>query len=219
MSKSILAAFIRARVATGAALINEATSAYSADALYLATANSSQELTLAIGALPMGKAGVVGKQYKAIGEAIAKGQKAMLAALPNGEGWIGARHGAFSKADKDTRAAYLQAHAIGVEAFRTELEASGAFPEKVIKTDEEKAKAKTEKAEAEAKKQAEAVNAARKAIIDSGEFVAKSDILTVDKLSTSMLIDELMTRKPESFSAESAALLAQLVATLSPVTA
>jgi hypothetical protein len=219
MSKSILAAFIRARVATGAALINEAASAYSADALYLATANSSQELAGAVAALPMGKFGVIGKQYKAIGEAIAKGQKAMLAALPNGEGWIGARHGAFSKATKETREEYLSAHAVGVEAFRAELEASGAFPEKVSKTDEEKAKAKTEKAEAEAKKQAEAVNAARKAIMDSGEFIAKSDIVTIDKLATSALIDELMTRKPESFSAESLAMLASLVATLSPVTA
>lgn len=208
---SALASLINARNLSGVDLINHFADAFSQDAMHYVNANNSQPLDMAIACLPMGKAQIKGKQNQALGEAIAQGVKATREALPNSQGWIGAVHGAFSKASKETRTPYLMAHAQGIEAFKASLITSGAFPDKVSRTDEEKAAIKAEKADKAAQAQAETMKAARDALIASGEFIAKSDVITIDKMSTSLLVDALISRDADTFSPETLGMLAALV--------
>lgn len=207
MAFSALAQSINARNLSGESLIDLFTRDFSSDSMHFVNANNSQPLDLGIQALPMGKAQIKGNQNKAIGDAIGQGVKAMKALLPDEQGWVGAVRGPFSKASKETRTPYLVAHAAGVEVFRASLVGSGAFPERVTRTDEEKAQAKKEKAEKAEKAQSEAMDAARAALMASGEFIARADVLTIDKLATSALIDELVTRTGDTISSESLALL------------
>lgn len=191
MARSALASLIVARNATPETLRTLVVQAFADDARHLADANNGQPLADALAALPMGKAQVKGAQNKALGDAIALGVQAMREALPNGAGWIGAVNGPFSKASKEARTPYLEALAVGVEAFRASIDASEAFADKVKLTPEERAAKKAEREAMQAEENAKMQQAAIQAAIDAGQVVPRDSVRTLADYAPSALIDAI----------------------------
>lgn len=215
MSVSKLADFINARNLSGVALASHLTGAFADDAMHLVNANNSQPLTLAAQSLPMGKKAITGKQNQAIGAAIGHAVKAMADALPDGQGWIGAVHGAFGKAPKEARAPYLAAHAIGVAAFGQSLADSGEFTDKAPKTDAQKAAEKAEKEEKAQKAAAEQKAAVKAAMLASGEVIDPAAVRDIGQFSLFALAEHMAARvaSGETLSDQTRAMLAAMLET------
>lgn len=191
MAKSALALFVRTRLATGGALVTMARDAFAADLLHYVTANNDQCVTESISALPMGGEKVKGKQYQAIGDAIAKAYKACQSAMPDGRGFVSAGRGSFSAQPADFRTPYLAAHAQAVALFGDVLTESGAFADKAPLTPEEKAAKKAEKEEAQALALAEKAQALIDARVAAGELVKRENVHMLGDYSAGALIDQL----------------------------
>ena len=198
MSK--LATLILATVSKGAAKAAIYSEAFSQDALFLVTANNDQNLTDAVKALPASKASgaITSPQFSALGDAIGKACKALRDALPDGAGWIGARSGAFSKATKEARAPYLQAHATACEVFSRTLADSIHWrdlteQEREAQKAEREAKREEKKAEKAAQDAAQA-EALRVALVQSGEYIHRDSLpVTLGAASPAELIGALVT--------------------------
>lgn len=196
MSKSALALFIRTITADASTLRTMAADAFSADALHLVTANNGQPLADAMASLPANAKGdkIKGSKNLELAGCIDAGVAAMVAALPNNSGWVGAARGSFARASKEDRAPYLSAHADGVAAFVSALNASEAWADKVQKTKEEKAAEKAEKDAAKAEALAKEVESAINARIENGEIVRAEYVHTLNDFSADALIIELSSR-------------------------
>lgn len=193
MAKSALALFVRTRLATGGALVTMASEAFAADLMHYITANNDQCLTESIGALPMGGDKVKGKQYQAIGDAIAKAFKVAQSALPDERGFVSAGRGGFAAQPADFRAPYLAAHAQAVALFGDVLTESGAFADRTPLSAEEKAAKKAEKEEKEALVVAEKAQALIAAKIDAGELVKRESVRMLADFAPVALIEQLAT--------------------------
>lgn len=194
MAKSALALFVRTRLATGGALVTMARDAFAADLLHYITANNDQCVAESIASLPMGGEKVKGKQYQAIGDAIAKAYKAAQSALPDGRGFVSAGRGSFSAQSAEFRAPYLAAHAQAVALFADVLTESGAFADKTPLTPEEKAAAKAEKEEKAARAIAEKAQALIDAKVAAGELVKRENVHMLGDYAPSALIAEINAR-------------------------
>lgn len=193
MAKSALAQFIRTRLATGGALVTLAGDAFASDLMHYITANNDQCLTESIASLPMGGDKVKGKQYQAIGDAIAKAFKAAQASLPDGRGFVSAGRGGFAAQPADFRAPYLAAHAQAVALFGDVLTESGAFAERIALSAEEKAAARAEKEEAAALVVAEKAQALIDAKVAAGELVKRENVRQLADFAPVALIEQLAT--------------------------
>lgn len=211
MAKSALAQFIRTRLATGGALVTLAGEAFASDLMHYITANNDQCLTESIGALPMGGEKVKGKQYQAIGDAIAKAFKAAQASLPDGRGFVSAGRGGFAAQSADFRAPYLAAHGQAVALFAEVLTESGAFADRTPLTAEEKASAKAEKEEKAAVAIAEKAQALIDAKVAAGELVKRENVRQLADFAPVALIEQLATLT-HAMSAEDVAHLAEVLA-------
>ena len=211
MAKSALALFVRTRLATGGALVTMASDAFAADLLHYVTANNDQCVAESINALPVGGDKVKGKQYQALGDAIAKAYKACQSALPEGRGFVSAGRGTFSAQKADFRAPYLAAHAQAVALFGDVLAESGAFADRIPLTPEERAAKKAEKEEKEALAVAEKAQALIDAKIASGELVKRENVHALSDYAPSALIAEINERI-HALSADDVAELAEIVA-------
>lgn len=194
MAKSALAQFIRTRLATGGALVTMAREAFAADLMNYISANNDQCLTESIASLPMGGEKVKGKQYQAIGDAIAKAFKAAQASLPDGRGFVSAGRGGFASQSAEFRAPYLHAHGQAVALFAEVLTESGAFADRTPLTAEEKAAAKAEKEEAAALVVAEKAQALIDAKVAAGELVKRENVHMLGDYAPSTLIAEINAR-------------------------
>lgn len=193
MARSALALFVRTRLATGGALVTLAGEAFASDLMHYITANNDQCLTESISALPMGGDKVKGKQYKALGDAIARAFKAAQASLPDGRGFVSAGRGGFASQSAEFRAPYLAAHAQAVALFGDVLTESGAFAERVALSAEEKEAKKAEKEEAQAFVVAEKAQALIDAKIDAGELVKRENVRKLADFAPVALIEQLAT--------------------------
>lgn len=211
MARSALALFVRTRLATGGALVTLAAEAFSADLMHYITANNDQCLTESIGALPMGGDKVKGKQYKALGDAIARAFKAAQSSLPDGRGFVSAGRGGFAAQPADFRAPYLAAHAQAVALFGDVLTESGAFADRTPLSAEEKEAKKAEKEEAQALVVAEKAQALIDAKIDAGELVKRENVRKLADFAPVALIEQLATLT-HALSAEDVQALADVLA-------
>lgn len=211
MSKSALALFVRTRLATGGALVTLAAEAFSADLMHYITANNDQCLTESIGALPMGGDKVKGKQYKALGDAIARAFKAAQASLPDERGFVSAGRGGFAAQPADFRAPYLAAHAQAVALFGEVLTESGAFADRTPLSAEEKEAKKAEKEEAQALVVAEKAQALIDAKVEAGELVKRENVRKLADFAPVALIEQLATLT-HALSAEDVQALADVLA-------
>lgn len=191
MAKSALALFVRTRLATGGALVTMARDAFASDLMHYITANNDQCVAESIASLPMGGDKVKGKQYQAIGDAIAKAYKAAQASLPDGRGFVSAGRGGFAAQPADFRAPYLAAHGQAVALFADVLTESGAFADRAPLTAEEKAAAKAEKEEKAAVAVAEKAQALIDAKVASGELVKRENVHTLADYSALALLEQL----------------------------
>lgn len=193
-TKSAFAHLIGLLNATPEHVRAQAIIAFSSDALHLVTANNGQPLIDAAQAFPVTKNDKIkGPKNVALADALSAGIQAIRAALPvndkgDASGWIGAANGPFSKAALSVRTPYLQAHAAGVQAFETAVNASEALADKVEKTEEEKAKAKADKATKAAKATAEATEATINAMVEAGQLTRGAPVtLTVGDMATMLM--------------------------------
>ncbi len=191
MAKSALALFVRTRLASGGQLVTLAGAAFASDLMHYITANNDQCLSESIASLPMGGDKVKGKQYQALGDAIAKAYKSAQASLPDGRGFVSAGRGGFASQSAEFRAPYLSAHGQAVALFSEVLTASGAFADRTPLTAEEKASAKAEKEEKAAVVVAEKAQALIDAKIASGELVKRENAHTLADFAPIALIDQL----------------------------
>ena len=211
MAKSALALFVRTRLATGGALVTMARDAFASDLLHYITANNDQCVAESIASLPMGGDKVKGKQYQAIGDAIAKAYKAAQASLPDGRGFVSAGRGGFASQSAEFRAPYLSAHAQAVALFGDVLTESGAFADRAPLTAEEKAAAKAEKEEKAAVVVAEKAQALIDAKVAAGELVKRENVRQMADFAPVALIEQLATLT-HAMSADDVAHLAEVLA-------